>query len=197
MKTSEPVRARASSTNVKRDFPVDDVRRFLEPGPVVLVSSAWKGKTNIMTMGWHMIMEFQPSLVGCYIWTENHSFELIRKSKECVINIPTVELARTVVDIGNCSGRDVDKFSQFKLTALSGEKVTAPLIQECYANFECRLKDSSLIRKYSILVLEVVKAHVAVKPKFPRTIHYRGDGLFMISGTTVSRYRKRFKPEYL
>ncbi len=40
----------------KRDFPVSDVRRFLEPGPIVLVSSAWKGQQNIMTMGWHMVM---------------------------------------------------------------------------------------------------------------------------------------------
>ena len=53
----------------KKDFPVSNVRRFLEPGPIVLVSSAHRGKTNIMTMGWHMIMEFEPSLVGCYIWS--------------------------------------------------------------------------------------------------------------------------------
>ena len=77
----------------KRDFPVDDVRRFLEPGPIVLVSSAWKGKTNIMTMGWHMVMGESPSLVGCFIWDQNHSFEMIRKSRECVINVPTVDLA--------------------------------------------------------------------------------------------------------
>lgn len=181
----------------KKDFPVSNVRRFLEPGPIVLVSSAWKGRTNIMTMGWHMIMEFEPSLVGCYIWDANYSFEMIRRSRECVINVPTVELATTVVRIGNCSGRDVDKFAKFKLTATPGEKVKAPLIEECYANFECRLVDSSLIRKYSLFVLEVVKAHAATSPKFPQTMHYRGDGLFMISGPTVGRYRRWFKPENL
>src|SRR6186997_1894452 len=89
----------------KKDFPVSDVRCFIEPGPIVLVSSAWKGETNIMTMGWHMIMEFKPSLIGCYIWDQNHSFDLIRKSKECVINIPTVDIAETVVAIGNSTGR--------------------------------------------------------------------------------------------
>ncbi len=148
-------------------------------------------------MGWHMIMEFQPSLIGCYIWTANHSFNMIRKSKECVINIPTVDLANTVVRIGNCSGRDLNKFEEFKLTPLAGEKVSAPLIKECYANFECKLVDSSLINKYSLFILEVVKAHVATSPKFPETIHYRGDGLFMIAGPTVKTYRKLFKPEYL
>lgn len=181
----------------KTDFPVSNVRRFIEPGPIVLVSSTWKGENNIMTMGWHMIMEFQPSLIGCYIWNENHSYEMIKKSKECVINIPTVDIAPSVVKIGNCSGRDIDKFKEFKLTSTPGKIVKAPLIQECYANFECKLVDSSLIKKYNLFIFEVVKAHVAKTPKFPKTIHYRGDGLFMISGPTVSKYHKWFKPEYL
>jgi flavin reductase (DIM6/NTAB) family NADH-FMN oxidoreductase RutF len=181
----------------KTDFPVDNVRRFLEPGPIVLVSSAHRNETNIMTMGWHMIMEFQPSLIGCYIWDANHSFELIRRSRQCVINVPTVELAPTVVKIGNSSGRDIDKFAEFGLTPKPGEQVRAPLIEECYANFECRLVDSSLIRKYSLFVLEVVKAHVATSPKYPKTIHYRGDGEFMISGENTRKYRKLFKPEML
>ena len=182
---------------VKKDFPVSNVRRFLESGPIVLVSSTWKGQHNIMTMGWHMIMEFEPSLIGCYIWNENHSFDMIKNSKECVINIPALDIATNVVKIGNCSGRDVNKFEKFKLTPLPGKKVKAPLIQECYANFECKLIDTSQIKKYNLFILEVVKAHVAISPKFPKTIHYRGDGLFMISGPTVTKYRKYFKPENL
>src|SRR6185437_14346831 len=91
----------------KRDFPVAKVRRFLEPGPIVLISSSWKGRDNIMTLGWHAVMETEPSLVGCYLWDVDFSRELIAKSGECVINLPTVEMAETVVQIGNCSGRDV------------------------------------------------------------------------------------------
>ncbi len=163
----------------------------------MLVSSAWKGKRNIMTMGWHMVMGEEPSLIGCYIWDANFSFNLIRRSKECVINIPTVDIATTVVRIGNCSGRDTDKFTTFKLSGVPGKKVDAPLISECYANFECKLIDSSLIDKYSLFVFEVVKAHAATAPKFPQTIHYRGEGLFMISGPTVGKYRKLFRPDML
>jgi flavin reductase (DIM6/NTAB) family NADH-FMN oxidoreductase RutF len=181
----------------KKDFPVANIRRFLEPGPIVLVSSAWRGATNIMTLGWHMVMGFEPSLVGCYIWDANHSFDMIRRSRQCVINLPTVDLASIVVGIGNCSGREVDKFAKFKLTALPGEQVRAPLIQECYASFECQLIDTSLIKKYGLFVLEVVKAHVPASPKFPRTLHYRGDGLFMIAGPTVRKYRRLFKAENL
>ncbi|WP_088347185.1 MULTISPECIES: flavin reductase family protein [Rhodomicrobium] len=181
----------------KKDFPVDQIRRFLEPGPIVLVSSAFNGKTNIMTMGWHMVMGFQPSLIGCYIWSENHSFDLIRQSRSCVINIPEVELAAKVVGIGNSSGRDIDKFAEFGLTALASEKVEAPLIAECYANYECKLADDSLIDSYSLFVWEVVKAHVPAAPKYPRTIHYRGDGMFMISGQNTTRWRSGFKPQNL
>lgn len=111
----------------KQDFPVENVRRFLEPGPIVLVSSAWKDHRNIMTMGWHMVMEFQPSLIGCYIWSENYSFDLIRKSKACVINVPTVDLAAIVVKIGNCSGSKVDKFSEFGLTPLEASALRSTL----------------------------------------------------------------------
>jgi flavin reductase (DIM6/NTAB) family NADH-FMN oxidoreductase RutF len=181
----------------KEDFPIANARRLLEPGPIVLVSSAWQGKRNIMTMGWHMVMGFEPSLVGCYIWDENFSFDMVRKSKKCVINVPTVDLAAKVVGIGNTSGRDIDKFAEFGLTAVPSTMVDAPLIEECYASFECRVIDTSLISKYSLFVLEVVKAHVAKSPAYPRTIHYRGDGIFMISGENTTRYKRLFRPEML
>jgi flavin reductase (DIM6/NTAB) family NADH-FMN oxidoreductase RutF len=180
----------------KKDFPVSRIRRFLEPGPVVLVSSAWKGERNIMTMGWHTVMEFEPSLIGCMIASGNHSFGMIKASKQCAINVPTFDLAKQVVGIGNCSGADVDKFAAFKLTALPAAKIDVPLIKECYANLECKVVDARLVPKYSFFILEVVKAHVATSPKVPRTIHYRGDGQFMVSGREVS-FRKLFRPEYL
>jgi flavin reductase (DIM6/NTAB) family NADH-FMN oxidoreductase RutF len=169
----------------KKDFPVSKIRRFLEPGPVVFVSSAWKGKQNIMTMGWHTVMEFSPSLIGCIISNQNHSFEMIKKSRECAINIPTQDMAKKVVGIGNCSGSEIDKFKKFKLTAAAASEVDAPLIQECYANFECKVYDARLVNRYNFFIFEVVKAHVAVSPKYPRTLHFRGDGVFMLSGRSI------------
>lgn len=181
---------------IKRDFPVENIRRYLEPGPIVLVSSSLNGCDNIMTMGWHTVLEFSPSLIGCMITSANHSFDMIKKSKECVINIPTYDLLDVVVGIGNCSGEDIDKFETFGLTKLKAQKVKAPLIKECYANFECKLVDTSLLNKYNFFILKVVKAHVATSPKYPKTVHYRGDGVFMISGKSIS-LRKNFKPENL
>jgi flavin reductase (DIM6/NTAB) family NADH-FMN oxidoreductase RutF len=180
----------------KRDFPVSQVRRFMEPGPVVLVSSASDREKNIMTLGWHMVLGFSPSLIGCYIWDRNHSFGLIRRSKQCVINIPTVELAGKAVGIGNCSGAHTDKFAEFGLTPVAAEEVSAPLVAECHANLECRLADASLIRRYSLFVFEVVKAHAPASPRHPETIHYRGEGAFMVAGKSLN-LRRLFKEQNL
>ena len=174
----------------KKDFPVSDIRRFLEPGPIVLISSAWKGKANIMTLGWHTVMEFSPSLVGCVIANGNFSFEIIRKSRECVINVPSVELVDEVVGIGNCSGDEVDKFERFGLTPVQGAAVAAPLIQECFVNLECRIADGRLINPYNFFILEVLKAHVATTLKKMRTLHYCGKGIFITSGKLVNKRQK-------
>ena len=175
------------ATHKKQPFPVDQVRRYLEPGPVVLVSSFAGGKHNIMTLGWHSIIAFNPSLVGCVIAAGNHSFNMIRDSGECVLNLPTSALVDTVAKIGNVSGADVDKFAAFGLTPEAGTRVKAPLIAECHASFECRLHDDVLVDKYNYFIFEVVAAHVAPVPAHPETLHYTGDGTFMVAGKTISR----------
>ena len=180
----------------KSDFPVSQVRRYLEPGPIVLVSSRWQGKTNIMTLGWHTVLEFSPSLVGLMISAGNHSFQMIRGSRECVINLPTTALTDTAVGIGNTSGAEIDKFARFGLTAEAASEVDAPLIRECHASFECRLYDDALVDRYNFFIFEVVKAHVAASPRHPETLHYTGDGVFMVSGKIISR-RSLFRPEML
>jgi flavin reductase (DIM6/NTAB) family NADH-FMN oxidoreductase RutF len=180
----------------KADFPVSKVRRYLEPGPIVLVSSRLDDRRNIMTMGWHTVMEFTPSLVGCVIASGNYSFDLVRKSRECVINLPTTALTDTVIGIGNTTGAELDKFEHFGLTAQPAEHVKAPLIAECHANFECRLANDALVDKYNFFIFEIVKAHVAKSPKHPETLHYTGDGVFMVSGKIISR-RSLFRPEML
>lgn len=178
----------------KRDFPVDQTRRHLEPGPIVLISSAWRGATNIMTLGWHMMLDY--AVVGTYIWDANHSFELIRRSKQCVINVPTSDLVDAVIGIGNTRGDRVDKFAAFGLTPVAAARVDAPLVAECYASFECRLADASQIRKRGLFVWDVVAAHVAPTPKQPETLHYRGGGVFMLSGRWIDR-RRQFEPQNL
>jgi len=180
----------------KTDFPVNKVRRYLEPGPIVLVSSRWRGTSNIMTLGWHTVLEFSPSLIGLMISAGNHSHRMIRESGECVVNLPTTALTDTVAGIGNTTGAEIDKFAEFNLTAQKATKVDAPLIGECHASFECRLHDDALVKRYNFFIFEVVRAHVAASPKYPETLHYTGDGVFMVAGKTISR-RAQFRPEIL
>lgn len=72
----------------------------------------------------------------------------------------------------------------------------APLIGQCHCSFECRLHDDTQVESNNLFIWEIVKAHVAARPRLPRTLHYRGDGQFMLSGAEVSR-RRRFKPDML
>ncbi len=170
---------------VKRTFPLSNVYRLLEPGPVVLVTTAHKGKANIMTQSWHTMMEFEPPLVGCVISGNNYSFDALVKTKECVLSIPSVEQAKQVVGIGNCSGEKVDKFKKFALTPLPASVVAPPLITECYANLECKVADTRMVNKYNFFVLEVVKAWIDPAIKNPRTLHHQGKGVFMVAGDMI------------
>lgn len=176
----------------RKSFPLSKVYGLLEPGPVVLVTTAHQGRRNIMTLSWHTMLEFEPPLVGCVVSDRNHSFELLKASKECVINIPTVELADKVVGCGNTSGAKTDKFKRFGLTPLPAKMVGAPLIQECSANLECRVVDTTMVSKYSLFVLEVVQAWIDPAVKDPRTLHHRGHGKFMVAGETI-KLKSRMK----
>jgi flavin reductase (DIM6/NTAB) family NADH-FMN oxidoreductase RutF len=176
----------------KRALPLSRVYCLLEPGPVVLLTTAFKGRPNIMTLSWHMMIEFEPPLVGCIVSNRNHSFENLVATRECVINLPTVELAKQVVGCGNCSGRRVDKFKRFGLTAAKASRVGAPLIAECYANLECKVIDMTLREAYNLFILEVLKGWIDRTVKNPRTIHHRGRGAFMVAGETL-KLRSRMK----
>ena len=170
---------------MKKSFPLSRVYSLLEPGPVVMVTTSRKGQANIMTMSWHTMMEFEPPMVGCVISNRNYTFSILKATKECVINIPTKELAKKVVSCGNTSGRSVDKFKTFHLTPAAAAYVKAPLIAECYANLECKVVDTRMTARYCFFVLEVLKAWIDFSRKNPRTIHHRGKGVFMVAGKTI------------
>lgn len=170
---------------LKKSFPLSKVYRLLEPGPVVLVTTASKGRANIMTMSWHTMLEFEPPLVGCVISNRSYSFDILKATKECVINIPTAELAKKVVGIGNSSGRKVDKFKNFRLTPVASSYVRAPLIDGCYASLECKVADTKLVAKYNFFILEVLKAWIDPMQKHPQTIHHQGRGVFAVDGETI------------
>ncbi|KAF0205908.1 MAG: flavin reductase domain protein FMN-binding [Gallionellaceae bacterium] len=169
----------------QKSFSLSRVYQLLESDPVLLVMASHKGKHNIMTLSWHTMMEFVSPLVGCVISGRNYNFDALRLTKECVLSIPSAELTKQAVGIGNCSGSKVDKFKKFKLTALPASQVAAPLIAECYANLECRVVDTRMMNRYNFFVLEVLKAWIDPAQKNPRTLHHQGNGVFMVAGDTI------------
>lgn len=169
----------------KKAFPLSRVYTLLEPGPVVLLTTAGKDGPDVMAMSWHTMLEFVPPLIGCVISNRDYTFSRLKKSRECVINIPTVDLAEKVVACGNTSGAEIDKFAAFELTPRPGKLVQALLIDECYASLECRVADTRLVNKYCFFVLEVVKAWVDTAVGNPQTIHHRGKGVFMVAGDEI------------
>jgi flavin reductase (DIM6/NTAB) family NADH-FMN oxidoreductase RutF len=176
----------SNSSSSMEELPLSEVYQLLEPGPVVLLTTAQGGRSNVMTMSWHMMVEFEPPLVACVVSSGDYSFAVLESEHECVIAIPAVELAPVVVKVGNSSGRTVDKFKKFGLTPRPAELVAAPLIAECFANFECRVVDTSLADKYNLFVLEVVKAWKDPQQKQPKTIHHHGYGNFVVDGKTIT-----------
>ncbi len=176
----------------KRAYPLGKVYGLLEPGPVLLLTTAQKGKSNVMTLSWHTMMEFEPPLVGCIVSGRDFSFEALRTTRQCALNIPTRELAAQVVGCGNISGRRVDKFKRFGLTPVPATLVEAPLIAECYANLECRVADTRWVNRYNFFVLEVLKCWRDTACKDPRTLHHRGQGNFMVAGETL-KLRSKMK----
>jgi flavin reductase (DIM6/NTAB) family NADH-FMN oxidoreductase RutF len=169
----------------KKSFPLSKVYGLLEPGPVVMVTTARQRRANIMAMSWYTMIEFEPPTVGCIISNRNYTFGILEATGECVINIPTLELAEKVVGCGNSSGHKIDKFKVFGLTQATASCVKAPLIEECYANLECRVVDADMISRYNLFILEVLKAWINPAMRDPRTIHHRGRGVFMVAGETI------------
>jgi len=143
---------------MKAALPLPEVYALLEPGPVLLLSTAHRGQRNVMTMSWHSMLEFEQPLVGCVVSDRSLSHRLLRASGEGVLNIPTEKIA---------------------------DKVAAPLLDACFASLECKVVDTGMLRKYAFSVLEVVAAWVDRKVKNPRTLHHRGFGNFMVAGKTI------------
>jgi len=160
-----------------RDLRLSKAFTLIESGPVVLVTTHDGLKDNIMTISWTMVLDFTP-LFAITTGEWNHSFVALRKNRECVLAIPTVDMLDKVVGIGTCSGKDTDKFAKFKLTPVQGKVVRSPLIKECLANIECTVID--IVKKHNAACIDTTRME-------KRTIHAVGDGTFIVDGRKIDR----------
>lgn len=186
-----PVRPRDGAAPAKRTLPLGRVYRLLEPGPVLLVTTLHKGRANVMTLSWHTMLDFEPPRVGVVLGEANFSFAALRATRECVLNLPTLELARQTVGCGNVTGRRTDKFARFRLTAEPSAVVAPPRIAECFASLECRVADTRMVNRYNLFVLEVVQAWIDPTAERPATLHHEGRGAFMVAGERIKLPSRR------
>ena len=131
----------------KRRYPLSKVYGLLEPGPVVLLTTARGQECDVMPMSWHSMLEFEPPLVGCVVSDRNHSHALLRASRECVLNIPTEAIADRVVGCGNTTGATVDKFSRFGLTRRAADDPAAVEDEVNAGRGRCSARAASPVRK--------------------------------------------------
>lgn len=180
-----------------KELPASQAYRLLEPGPIVMVSTRDNGRPNVMTMGFHMMIQHAPPLIGCVIGPWDYSYLALRKNGECVIAVPGLDLAETVVDVGNCSGEQVDKFERFGLNTKPAAEVSAPLLSDCLANIECRVIDDRLCETYNLFILEAKRIWLNESRKERRTLHHRGDGTFVVDNGTLDLKDRMVKWRHL
>jgi flavin reductase (DIM6/NTAB) family NADH-FMN oxidoreductase RutF len=167
--------------------------RLMNHGPTVIVTSRHGGRSNIMSAAWSMPLDFDPPKVAVVIDKNTFTRGLIEASGEFVLNIPSRELARLTVAVGNESGRDTDKFAAHAIPTFAGTKVGAPLVEGCLGWLECRLIPEPHIQNtYDLFLGEVVAAwadpavfdgaHWKMEVGGKRSIHYVAGGHFFEIG---------------
>ncbi|MEW6419303.1 MAG: flavin reductase family protein [Nitrospirota bacterium] len=117
-----------------------EIYHLLHPKVAFFLTSISKnGKPNVMTCAWATpVSEEQPVVIVC-VSKESYTAELIRQTKEYVINIPTKKLLKALWICGKTSGRDIDKFKKANLKTALAKKVKAPIMSDCIGHIECKL----------------------------------------------------------
>jgi flavin reductase (DIM6/NTAB) family NADH-FMN oxidoreductase RutF len=129
----------------------------LYPNPVVLATSVDdKGKPNVCTLAWAGVVCSEPPEIGISIRPSRYSHELISKTREYVVNIPTSDILEETDYCGMVTGKKVDKFKETKLTPVKAKKVKPPLIMECPVNLECKVKDIIKLGAHDLFIGEIV-----------------------------------------
>ena len=186
---------------MKKEIPLSKAYRMITPGPLVLVSSSYRGKDNIMAASWTMPLDFDPPKIIVEIGEGHLSYDYVLKSKEAVINIPAYTLLEKAVKCGCISGKKADKFKLLKLHKEKAKTVKAPLIKECIAHMEGKLIEVALAKKYGLFVFKITRALADTKAfkdrwiienKEGKIIHHLGGDFFYTPAKLLKQERKIF-----
>lgn len=173
---------------MRRSLSEHDARRMLVSGPVLLLTTKWRGVTDVLPVAWSMPVSAEPPLIGVCVHPSRHSHDMIRASEEFALNIPGPELLNHTAYFGSVSGRDVDKLELTKLPTMSARKVEAPLLEGCVASIECGVHDSIQLGDHTLFigrVLAVTADDEAFKESWllqseERPLHYLGGASYAV-----------------
>ena len=176
---------------MKKEVPVSEGLRQLPIRPVYLLSTEHEGKKNIITIGMFAFFSGKPTLVGAGIAPSRYSYELIRQSKEYVVNAVDENLVEAVRICGQKSGREVDKFELAKLTPEKGLKVNAPLIKESPVSIECKVVKEVEVGDHVWFIGEVLAVHVREDYDWDNGLLFKWigkDGFYYKVGKCLGKY---------
>ncbi len=148
-----------------RESSLNEVRSHCaRPERIVWAVAAHGGQRSICPLGWKMNTSGAPPMMAISVAPSRFTHDLISSSGEFVLAWPGEDLAEATLFCGTKSGRDVDKFQAMGFTTRAGDHVSAPLIEECIANLECRVVGSMSSGDHTIFVGEILGAWVNERP---------------------------------
>ncbi len=156
----------------------------LLPVPVVLVSciDLELNRPNIITIGWVGVICSDPPMVSISIRPTRYSFNLIEKTKDFVINIPTLDIIKEVDFCGTRTGRSVDKFEKTGFSRIPAKYINSPLIEQCPFNLECVVENLIHLGSHTVFFGKVVAFHIDSNLHEDGIINYRSLKLLSING---------------
>lgn len=170
----------------RQQKPEPKTARLFPSFPVVIASMEHNGERNLITLGLVHVFSFNPFVLGIGISPERHSYSLIDKSGEFVVNIPTRPLHNQIMICGTKSGRDTDKFAATGFTAVKGTAVNAPIIKECPVNFECRVIKKIEVGDHAWFMGTVLNVHIDSDYRREDAVEYWA-GQFNLMGETIGK----------
>ncbi len=175
---------------MRKAVPLSTAYRLIGPGPVVLISSVLNDRAGLTPIAWHMPVSDDPPLIALEIWKDHFIHKAILQTGDFVINIPSSDMAGTVRSLGSVSGSKIDKFEKYGLMKENSKKVKSPRLKSAIGILECKLhKDENLLKKYSVILGDVVYAEAEKKiftdrwlteSSGPRIMQHLGGRIFSV-----------------
>lgn len=130
---------------------------MIYPLPAVMVSCGSSPEEyNIITVAWVGTLCTNPPMCYISVRPERHSYPILKREMEFVINLTTEEMAYATDWCGVNSGRDHRKFEEMRLTPGRAEVVRAPIIEESPLSIECRVREILALGSHDMFIADVV-----------------------------------------